>query len=568
MEKFNKYQAGVKALPGEWSQFDKNVGGTVESFAEMTQALLAQREILRDQKKMFEEQDKAEREAAKAQKERDQQEIRRLQAKKNEVKAMAAAAKSMALGTASAVGSLAKIVGIGGIVSGLLGAGGLFGIDRLAENVSASRRQALGLGVSTGQLQSAQLTLGQNFDVGGLLQSLANAKGDPSQGYLWHSLGINPNGRDAADLLGPTLQAVQAFYKPIKNSQNALAMAHARFGNNIDDNTLRALGEMSSDELRQHIKQYDQGKKTLKVQDEVNMKWQSFAQTMSMAGLQVQNTLVNKLVSLTGPLSGLAKSLGDVLVALISSKPFANFLKIATSGLEAFAKYLGTPKFQQDLDRCIAKFGEITDAIVTFANSDFVKTIASQLKARQVDVTNLNVHDPLGPNGILTNTTGALKHPWGPGGPNYGALQPLVDAAAKAWGVSANFLKNILHTESGGNPNAVNPKSGAMGAFQFMGPTARQYGVNPFDPNSSAQGAAHYIADLMRMFHNDMAKVAAAYNWGQGNLQKDIKAHGADWLRYAPKETQDYVRKTTGITVTIHNPAGAQVAVQASQLPQ
>jgi soluble lytic murein transglycosylase-like protein len=98
-----------------------------------------------------------------------------------------------------------------------------------------------------------------------------------------------------------------------------------------------------------------------------------------------------------------------------------------------------------------------------------------------------------------------------------------------------------------------------------MGPTAAQYGVNVNDLSSSANGAAHYLADLIKMFHGDLAKAAAAYNWGQGNLQKDIAKHGNDWLRYAPKETQAYVAKTTGIRVTVNNNTGGNANVGVNQ---
>lgn len=41
-------------------------------------------------------------------------------------------------------------------------------------------------------------------------------------------------------------------------------------------------------------------------------------------------------------------------------------------------------------------------------------------------------------------------------------------------------------------------------------------------------------------------KAVAAYNCGLANLDKDIAAHGTDWLQYAPKETRGEVANVVG----------------------
>jgi hypothetical protein len=63
-----------------------------------------------------------------------------------------------------------------------------------------------------------------------------------------------------------------------------------------------------------------------------------------------------------------------------------------------------------------------------------------------------------------------------------------------AAGLPAGYLNQTAYIESGFNPNADNGI--ARGAFQFTGPTAKQYGLsNPFDPIASANAAARLAAD-------------------------------------------------------------------------
>lgn len=101
-----------------------------------------------------------------------------------------------------------------------------------------------------------------------------------------------------------------------------------------------------------------------------------------------------------------------------------------------------------------------------------------------------------------------------------------------------SLLKSVAQTESGFNPNARNEKSGAAGMFQFMPATAKQYGVDVTDPESSAKGAAKMYSDLLRQNNGDLSKALAGYNWGQGNVQKK-------GLDKAPEETRNYISQIT-----------------------
>ncbi len=101
------------------------------------------------------------------------------------------------------------------------------------------------------------------------------------------------------------------------------------------------------------------------------------------------------------------------------------------------------------------------------------------------------------------------------------------------------LLDRVWYQESRRGKNMRSP-AGAKGHFQFMDPTAKQYGVNdPNDLTQSATGAAKYFADLLKQNGGDLRKASAAYNWGPGNLQR----YG---VGRAPKETRDYMDAIAG----------------------
>lgn len=134
--------------------------------------------------------------------------------------------------------------------------------------------------------------------------------------------------------------------------------------------------------------------------------------------------------------------------------------------------------------------------------------------------------------------------------------------------IPAGTLKGIWGTESNYGKNAGYSSAGALGDFQFMSGTAKQYGISDrtnFDQSSA--GAAKYMANLMKMFKNDLRKAIAAYNWGEGNLKKDIAKYGSKWEEHLPKETKNYINKVlanSNQTVNINNNTGGNAVVALS----
>jgi len=101
-----------------------------------------------------------------------------------------------------------------------------------------------------------------------------------------------------------------------------------------------------------------------------------------------------------------------------------------------------------------------------------------------------------------------------------------------------------------GYSTTMTSRAGARGVWQFMGETAREYGLRVdwwvderCDPERSTRAAAQYLKDLYREF-NDWPLVLAAYNAGPGRIRRAVANSGASsfWLLdELPKETRGYV---------------------------
>lgn len=112
----------------------------------------------------------------------------------------------------------------------------------------------------------------------------------------------------------------------------------------------------------------------------------------------------------------------------------------------------------------------------------------------------------------------------GSGGPAPEAVpaeyRPIVEAAAKTYGVDPALIAAQIKQESSWNPNAINPSSGAAGLGQFMPATAQQYKVDPLNPQSAIYGVARYMADLLQRYGGNEREALAAYNGGQGAVNR------------------------------------------------
>jgi soluble lytic murein transglycosylase-like protein len=140
---------------------------------------------------------------------------------------------------------------------------------------------------------------------------------------------------------------------------------------------------------------------------------------------------------------------------------------------------------------------------------------------------------------------------------NRNAYDDLISSAATKFGIEQGLVKAIMHTESGFNPLARSPV-GAQGLMQLMPATARRFLVtDSYDPAQNIHGGVKYLKFLMNRYNNNHQLAIAAYNAGEGNVDK---------YRGIPpfRETQDYVKRVisrlnnlynNGIKVTASNPS-------------
>ena len=121
--------------------------------------------------------------------------------------------------------------------------------------------------------------------------------------------------------------------------------------------------------------------------------------------------------------------------------------------------------------------------------------------------------------------------------------------------------------ESAFNPNAMSATH-ASGIWQFMPGTAKHYGLKQnwwFDSRRDVVAATNSALDYLQQLHaefNDWQLALAAYNWGEGNVERAIARNRArglptDYssLQRMADETRNYLPKLQAVKNIVADPA-------------
>ncbi|MDE2465455.1 MAG: transglycosylase SLT domain-containing protein, partial [Alphaproteobacteria bacterium] len=318
----------------------------------------------------------------------------------------------------------------------------------------------------------------------------------------------------------------------------------------------------------------------------VAREWTQFSIALRRAGVEIESSLITGLHRLTPELSAVSQQVSNWIAAFLRGGNFQRIIGNFEDGIKDVAAFVSSPKFKTDLET----FG--TDIAIV------ARKVVEALR-----YLNIIPGAPVS-YGALAKAAGTLHQPttfldrataWGQAhglGYNATEAQHAMLKAQTAYKLPAGMLWRLSGVESSHGKHLLGPQTKygrAEGWFQLLPSTAKALGVSPWNmrgKHGSAMGAAHYLRILHDHF-GSWDKAIAAYNWGPGNLDADIKAHGRDWLKYAPAQTRHEVAAVSegpGLTksvnrlmntlrkqqahkpatVVIRNQTSARVALQAN----
>jgi len=568
MDLFEKYQASLKKMPGAWKETENATGAVGKNLSDSTNKITATVNFIGKQVK---EQEKMRREVERT---------------NRSMTDLSRSTLRVASGIKDITMSLAKW-GIGGFA--LLSGASLFGFDALARSASTTRRGAMELGITSGQLQAANITYERIGGAGSLMSLIADIQNDATQQYMLERLGISAQdiqSKNAAELLPDTLAALRRQYLSIpENLRGTLAPSYG-LTEFMSLSGLRALGGMSEAELSGLGAQFRGRQGGLEIASETGQRFQDFLAKLEDAGKGLQTSLINRLVELSEPLGNIVDGFTRLVRTGIDSPAFADGVKKFADYMQEFGNWLGSDDPKKTLRDFVTNVSEVVSGLGRMAAwlaSWFPATSPANAAERGPGIAeDGSVYGPVAPQppgvfGTVRRGGGRWQgFTWVPDEPNI-QRQSYIPGGAGVWAeqfsalerernLPPGLLNSIYQAESGGGRNMGPSRAGALGPFQFMPGTAQRFGLtDPMDTAASASAAARYMQSLLTMFGGDVDKAAAAYNWGEGNVQRQIRQYGERWREYLPQETQDYIgkiRRGMGVgTATTSASAGQAVNI-------
>lgn len=295
---FNKYQEALKKMPAAWGATNAAITGTEEIVTGIAAVMLATNELSKKHTKEIDKQKTL------------------LEHVSRSMKDIGRSTAGVAKDIGSATLGLLKWGALG-----LAGGGfGVWGIDRLASGVGATRRASLGVGASFGGYNAFGVNYGQNIDPNSLLQNIGHVVSDPTQGYgIGGVVKSMAAGGMSTDQIASQIieRSVQLFNSSGRNT----AMMHATGLDmlfSLED--LKTLSGISPQERAKMASGYATGANSLAVPTETQEKWVALQRALAAAGKEIENVFVTKLVAIAPEIEKLshvvvrvAESLGDKL---------------------------------------------------------------------------------------------------------------------------------------------------------------------------------------------------------------------------------------------------------------
>ncbi len=293
---------------------------------------------------------------------------------------IAKSAKDFAGNIKGATLSLLRWSELTGLVSGLLGAGGIWGLDRLAQSVATQRKEASGIGVSPGALRSFGLNFGRVLDnPQGVLTGIFESLSDVTKAAPYGALGLNyqterSRGPDAASI--DVLRALKRSADNFK-SQNLAAgrPEDAGLANYFQSRQLGLLGlsiedfkrimDRPAQEFENYIQKSQKDAQTLNIDPETQRLWEDFKTKLQLAGFEIENTFVRGLVNLAPSLGHLSEEFTKLVKVFVESPDTARWIGQVSDAFDNLAKYIGTPDFQADVKSFAAGVKDMAEAVIS-----------------------------------------------------------------------------------------------------------------------------------------------------------------------------------------------------------
>ncbi|HHJ4579163.1 TPA: hypothetical protein ACQJXY_001502 [Citrobacter freundii] len=373
MDKFNEYQAALEELPEAWRASAQGIGDSARETSKasseaegMTKAFLDGVDALN---MMVNNLDRINTSLDDANKR--QSDLNKKTAGSSSIFGkLKKDSKEFAGHIKDATVNLLSWGGIVGLFTGVLGAGGLFGMNRLASTASAQRFTSMGLNTSIGALDSTAINYQRAVaNPTATLGAIRDTQADLSQRWKFQAMGINNPDRSPDQLLPEMIRAARSIFTQTGGTlQGANAYGLTSFFSIDDLNRFKNMSDAEIDAMEKRAKRDAQ---LLQITDDQARQWQDFNVQLDYSSQSIKNTFIRGLAPLTPGLTKLSDALSGAIDTVLQSPELGKWIDGLAGGIQRFGDYLASPDFKNDVENFMVKveklgkvIGKVVDWII------------------------------------------------------------------------------------------------------------------------------------------------------------------------------------------------------------
>jgi len=253
--------------------------------------------------------------------------------------------------------SLMKWTKLTSVFAGVIGAGGLFGIDRMAASVAGQRASAMGLGVSYGEQASFLTNFRRLGNPEAILKGFSEGLSTPvGKAQIAHLIGHQPTG-DAAEAAVEALPKFKDFVERTPDEQlepRLEALGYTKLGLGVEQ--ARAIRGIPREEIEERVKGYREGRteNALGLDPATAQKWVDFTTQMESAGRELEKVFGENLKTLIPGLTDLSNAFIHLVENLLKDgSPIKGWIDRLGDGIDSLAKSMGSRGFKQGVSNVL-----------------------------------------------------------------------------------------------------------------------------------------------------------------------------------------------------------------------
>ena len=265
-----------------------------------------------------------------------------------------------------------------------------FKFQNLVSSASAARFQSMGLGVSSGAMQAANINYSSALaNPSANLAAVRDVQQDLSKQKLFATAGIsNAQGKSITELLPELMVAAQKMAKQTPQGQLAQVSQAYGYSDVFSPEDLMRFKSMSEAEMTAMIAKTKEDEKALAVNNSTLKSYQDLMKQWDRFSRGIENILIKGLEPLAPALEGLSKAASNAFDKLMQSEQLGVVIDKLAAGITEFADYLTGKDAEEDFKAFVEHIKEAAAAVSSFVA--FVKTITPE-NAKEAATTGAEV---------------------------------------------------------------------------------------------------------------------------------------------------------------------------------